>query len=42
MMATATEQALPRVLAGVGEQPMTELAAHLERHGPCPSRCRPS
>ena len=35
-MAVATEQALPRVLTGVGELPMTELASHLDRHGPLP------
>ena len=35
-MAIATEQALPRVLSGVGELPMTELGSHLDLHGPLP------
>ncbi len=36
MMAIATERALPRLLTGVGELPMTELASHLDQHGPLP------
>jgi NADH:ubiquinone oxidoreductase subunit F (NADH-binding) len=35
-MAIATEQALPRILTGIGEEPMAELESHLDVHGPLP------
>ena len=35
-MAIATDQALPRLLIGIGDRPMAELQCHLDVHWPLP------
>jgi hypothetical protein len=35
-MSTVTEAALPRLLSGLGERPMTVLESHLDVHGSLP------
>ena len=36
-MATVAQQALPRLLVGVGDRTMTDLDDHLDAHGPLPN-----